>query len=534
MRRWLYPDSVGVMGSAGLSLLRLAIGIAFVVHGWPKIQNPFGWMGPDASVPGIFQSFAALAEFGGGLLLIPGLLTRIAALGIVATMGGAMALYHIPAGNPFIGGPGQASYELVLVYLVNGVLLFLTGAGRFSADRFIFGTRGETQPKPTYWQAMYGSRNIIRGRVVQDVTERLEDRGNGARNQAADNAVFEPLANATVVAIAQGDYGFAITMFRECNALARQFENNNACEIHKGAMTFNVAVAFLRANDFAAAMHYFELAQAETQETTADLGWGIYDSGLFQQNYWDVLNLYEQEQPLPLYTTFWGTAFGAVAARQDWGNLSDHSKLLYVVLNAERISYRRLSAEPHLAVSDSFGLAYWNLIADLVRLLETELTEDGIIGNGLWSKIVGGVNHSPIAGFKPAITAISGAHVVKNTPDFNHHFPLLRTIDHPEQRRAAGQTDRRCSVPRRRDAESGAAPCRYWNGDLFGSCCGRVHCRRVSMLVPCERLGGLTALFKRRRGHGDCPCSGTGAMSSHDIIRPTRPRCSAIARATAS
>jgi putative oxidoreductase len=431
MRRWLYPDSVSVLGSAGLLLLRVPVGLAFLVHGWPKIQNPFGWMGPEVSVPAILQFFAAVAEFGGGLLLLPGLLTRIAGAGVAATMVGAMVLYHIPVGSPFIGVPGQASYELVIVYLACGLLLFLSGAGRYSADRLAFGIQVEPQQAPSHWQLMYGSRNVIGGRVVQDVTEHLEARGNGARNQAADNAVFEPLANATVVAIGQGDYGFAIAMFRECYALAREFENNNACEIHKGAMTFNVAVAYLRANDFAAAMHYFELAQIETQLTTADPGWGIYDSGLFQQNYWNILNLFEQQQPLPLYNTFWGTAFGAAAARDDWGHLSDHSKLLYVMLNAERISYRRLSAEPHMAVSDSFGLAYWNLIADLTRLLETEIRFRGIAGGGLQAQILYHVLNSPIAGFHGIVQgagSLNALHPVNSPALFNAHFPAIRTI----------------------------------------------------------------------------------------------------------
>jgi hypothetical protein len=275
---------------------------------------------------------------------------------------------------------------------------------------------------------MYGTQNIIRMRVVQEVQARLENRGTGGRNQAADNNIFVPLRDATVVALGREDYDFAIRMFNECFEVVREFEENIHCEIHKGAPTFNVAIAYLRANDFSAAMHYFQLAQEETQETTGDHGWGVYDSALFVDNYWNVLDLYETEQPIPLYNTFWGTPFGSAAARYDWAALSNHSKLLYIVLNAERISYRRLGPQPHMPVSESFSLSYWNLIADLVRLLETELTERHVVGNGLWSEIVSGVNHSPIVDFKPAITAISGSHVVKNTADFNLHFPALRSI----------------------------------------------------------------------------------------------------------
>ena len=66
-------------GAVGLLVLRLVAGSALMLHGWPKIQNPFGWMPPQSPVPGILQALAALSEFGGGLALILGLLTPIAA-----------------------------------------------------------------------------------------------------------------------------------------------------------------------------------------------------------------------------------------------------------------------------------------------------------------------------------------------------------------------------------------------------------------------------------------------------------------------
>jgi putative oxidoreductase len=72
-----------------LLLLRLVTAAAFVFHGWYQIQSPggaFGWMGPEAPVPGVLQGLAVLAEFGGGLALILGLLTPLAALGIACTM----------------------------------------------------------------------------------------------------------------------------------------------------------------------------------------------------------------------------------------------------------------------------------------------------------------------------------------------------------------------------------------------------------------------------------------------------------------
>jgi putative oxidoreductase len=113
------------------------MGAAFVLHGWSKIQNPLVWMGPDSPVPGELQTAAACCEFGGGGLLILGFLTRLAALGIGGVMVGALALVHIPHGDPFVAhGP---SFELPAVYLASAILFLFAGAGRFSLDAILFG-----------------------------------------------------------------------------------------------------------------------------------------------------------------------------------------------------------------------------------------------------------------------------------------------------------------------------------------------------------------------------------------------------------
>ena len=146
MRHLLYCDTVGRIGSVGLLLLRLVMGAAFLFHGWPKIQNPMGWMGPEAHVPAILQALAALAEFGGGMALIGGLLTRLAALGIATTMIVALGMVHLPHGDPFVSKTGGPSYELAAVYLACAVVFLLLGPGRFSLDAFLFGKAGGSEP----------------------------------------------------------------------------------------------------------------------------------------------------------------------------------------------------------------------------------------------------------------------------------------------------------------------------------------------------------------------------------------------------
>lgn len=130
-----------VFADFSLVLIRFVAGLAFMFHGWGKIKNPFGWMGPDAFAPGIFQALAAVAEFGGGLAWIIGLLTPLASLGIACTMAVAFFVHAIVKGDPFVS-PGGASFELAALYFCVAVLLIAVGPGRLSLDRTLFGARG--------------------------------------------------------------------------------------------------------------------------------------------------------------------------------------------------------------------------------------------------------------------------------------------------------------------------------------------------------------------------------------------------------
>lgn len=121
---------------ASLLLTRIVCGLAFMLHGWPKIQNPFSWLGPDAFAPGIFQALAAFAEFAGGFAWIIGLLFPLASLGILFTMIVAFVSHAFIWGDPFVAKSG-GSYELALVYACISSLFMIIGPGRFSLDHYI-------------------------------------------------------------------------------------------------------------------------------------------------------------------------------------------------------------------------------------------------------------------------------------------------------------------------------------------------------------------------------------------------------------
>jgi len=121
----------------GILIIRVGIGLSFAFnHGYSKITGgPETWerLGANMVYAGldfahVFWGFmAAFAEFGGGLLLAFGLLTRPAALLIAVTMLIAI-LMHQAHGESFV-------YPLEMLSVAAG--LALTGGGRYSLDAHI-------------------------------------------------------------------------------------------------------------------------------------------------------------------------------------------------------------------------------------------------------------------------------------------------------------------------------------------------------------------------------------------------------------
>src|SRR5437868_14742534 len=89
--------------STATAILRLALGVVFFAHGAQKMLGWFGGFGYSGTmgfltggmhIPAPLAFLAIAAEFFGGLGLIFGLLTRIAAFGIAANMVVAIGAVH--------------------------------------------------------------------------------------------------------------------------------------------------------------------------------------------------------------------------------------------------------------------------------------------------------------------------------------------------------------------------------------------------------------------------------------------------------
>ena len=127
-----------------LAVLRVVLGVTFLLHGGQKlfvygfdgVAGAFGQMGSPAAE--IVGPFVALVEFFGGIAIVLGLLTRLAALGIGATMVVAILTVHLKQG---FFNPGGIEFPLAL--LASAFALVLTGAGAYSVDAAIAKRIGE-------------------------------------------------------------------------------------------------------------------------------------------------------------------------------------------------------------------------------------------------------------------------------------------------------------------------------------------------------------------------------------------------------
>ncbi len=140
LRAWFRVRRQPVAMSLGLLLARIMVGAALTIHGWGKIQQPFGWMGENAFAPGWLQALAALSEFGGGIAWALGALMPLASFGLLCTMAVAVYVHLVVRGDPLVQG-----YELALLYLCVALVFLATGPGAVSLDRALFGERGSSR-----------------------------------------------------------------------------------------------------------------------------------------------------------------------------------------------------------------------------------------------------------------------------------------------------------------------------------------------------------------------------------------------------
>ena len=125
--------------SAGVFVLRVAVGIVMIAHGrnhiWGggKIEGTAGWFSSLGMKPGILHAWlASITELVCGVMLILGFLQPLAAAGVIGVMAVAFVTNHLKNGF-FIFRPGEG-YEYVLNLAVACIAIACVGAGEWSID----------------------------------------------------------------------------------------------------------------------------------------------------------------------------------------------------------------------------------------------------------------------------------------------------------------------------------------------------------------------------------------------------------------
>jgi putative oxidoreductase len=137
----------------GMLLVRLALGIVMFPHGAQKLLGWFDGHGFAATMQGLGQMLPSaivflviVIEFFGALGLILGFLGRVAALGVLAVMLGALFMVHLPHGF-FMNWTGQQAgegFEYHILASAMALAILIKGSGSLSVDRAM----SEKNPNP--------------------------------------------------------------------------------------------------------------------------------------------------------------------------------------------------------------------------------------------------------------------------------------------------------------------------------------------------------------------------------------------------
>ena len=140
---------LGTDGDWVITIVRIVLGVVFFAHGAQKALGWFGGAGLQSTVrvfreqlriPAPLALLSVAAEFLGGLGLIVGLLSRIAALGIAVIMIVALVAVHGKFGF-FMNWYGEKQghgIEYHILVLALALAVMVKGAGAFSLDQVLY------------------------------------------------------------------------------------------------------------------------------------------------------------------------------------------------------------------------------------------------------------------------------------------------------------------------------------------------------------------------------------------------------------
>jgi putative oxidoreductase len=137
--------SLNALQPVGLLALRIALGIIFFSHGYPKVAHlGSGLQGffIQHGLPGYFVYISGVLEVFGGVLLVLGLFTRVAALALAIEM--VVAIWKVHSGHGYLA---VHEYEFPLALAMACFALATVGAGLLSLDQPLFEGGGRSRGK---------------------------------------------------------------------------------------------------------------------------------------------------------------------------------------------------------------------------------------------------------------------------------------------------------------------------------------------------------------------------------------------------
>jgi len=134
--------------SWAITLIRVTLGVIMFGHGAQKVLGWFGGYGlkgttgylTSIGIPLPVAYLVCFTEFLGGIALVIGLLTRLAALGVALVMVGAAVKVHLPNGffMNWALTPGKGhGFETNLALLAMALACVIAGGGALSIDRLL-------------------------------------------------------------------------------------------------------------------------------------------------------------------------------------------------------------------------------------------------------------------------------------------------------------------------------------------------------------------------------------------------------------
>ncbi len=123
-----------------LLVMRLALGAIMVAHGYHKVfggLHHHAQMVASLGLPAWLGYVSAFVEFFGGLLILVGFFTRVAAFAVVIDL--FVAIWKVHLHNGLIGSPDRPGYEFALAAATLAFALVLFGGGPIALDHVLRG-----------------------------------------------------------------------------------------------------------------------------------------------------------------------------------------------------------------------------------------------------------------------------------------------------------------------------------------------------------------------------------------------------------